>query len=122
MTGDTDNGGSISVVKIFFPRKSNFAMAQAAAMPKTQLSGTATAAVRSVNRIAETASGSLSDCQYKCQPLLKALAKTTIKGRKTKNPRKANAIAMSKRRTNADSVRVCIRSSPIVLIIGAGPG
>ena len=42
----------------FLPGNSNLAMAQAAATPKTRLSGTATAAVRSVRRKAERAIGS----------------------------------------------------------------
>ena len=55
-TGDTENGRSISVIRNALPRKSNLAIAQAAAMPKTALSGTATAAVIRVSRIADTAS------------------------------------------------------------------
>ena len=58
MTGETEKGRSISVIRKLFPGKSNLAIAQAAAMPKTKLSGTAMAAAISVNWIAAAASGS----------------------------------------------------------------
>jgi hypothetical protein len=58
MTGETANGRSISVVRRLFPGNLNFAIAQAAATPKTTLAGTTIATVRSVSRIAERASGS----------------------------------------------------------------
>ena len=45
------------------PRKSNLAIAQAAAMPKTALSGTAMAAMISVSRIADRASGLPSELE-----------------------------------------------------------
>ena len=60
MTGETENGRSISVIRSCLPRKSNLAIAQAAATPKTRFSGTAIAAASSVSRIAERASGSAS--------------------------------------------------------------
>ena len=44
ITGETPKGRSIRVMSAFLPGKSNFAIAQAAATPKTRLSGTATAA------------------------------------------------------------------------------
>ena len=53
ITGDTENGRSISVISTLLPRKSNLAIAQAAATPNTRLSGTAIAAVSSVSRIAD---------------------------------------------------------------------
>ena len=58
MTGDTENGRSISVISKLLPGKLNLAMAHAAATPNTRLSGTAIAAVSSVRRIAASASGS----------------------------------------------------------------
>ena len=58
MTGDTAKGRSMSVISVFLPRKSNFAMAQDAARPKTRFAGTATAAVSSVRRRAGSAIGS----------------------------------------------------------------
>ena len=57
MTGDTENGRSIKVIRNCLPRKSCLAMAQAAAMPKTTFSGTAMAAASSVRRIEDSASG-----------------------------------------------------------------
>ena len=43
-TGDTENGRSMRVISSCLPRKSNLAMAQAAATPNTRFSGTAIAA------------------------------------------------------------------------------
>ena len=60
MTGDTPKGRSMRVMRAFLPRKSNFAMAQAAATPKSRFRGTATAAVRSVSFNAARAMGSRS--------------------------------------------------------------
>ena len=60
ITGETANGRSISVISRLLPRNSNLAIAQAAARPKTRLSGTAIAATSSVSRIAASASGSVS--------------------------------------------------------------
>ena len=57
-TGDTEKGRSISVVRKALPGNSYLAIAQAAATPKTRLSGTAMAATSSVSRIAESVSGS----------------------------------------------------------------
>ena len=59
-TGETENGRSMSVIRKALPRKSNLAIAQAAAMPKTALSGTAMAATRSVSLMAASASRSPS--------------------------------------------------------------
>ena len=47
-TGETEKGMSISAVRSVLPRKSNLATAQAAAMPKIMLAGTAMAATSSV--------------------------------------------------------------------------
>ena len=58
ITGLTENGRSISVRSRFLPRKSNLAIAHAAAMPNAQFSGTEIAAATSVRRIAASASGS----------------------------------------------------------------
>ncbi len=59
MTGDTENGRSINVISRLLPWNSNLVIAQAAATPKTRLSGTAIAAVSKVNSIAASASGSV---------------------------------------------------------------
>ena len=59
MTGETENGRSISVVSTLLPRKSNLAIAHAAATPNVRFSGTAMAAASSVSLIADTASGSV---------------------------------------------------------------
>ena len=53
MTGETENGRSISVIRKALPLNSNLAIAQAAATPNTRLSGTAMAATSSVSRIAD---------------------------------------------------------------------
>ena len=58
------------------PRKSNLAIAQAAAMPKTALSGTAIAATMSVSRIADRASGLPSAATAAPTPSASASAKT----------------------------------------------
>ena len=57
-TGDTAKGRSMAVTSSDFPRKSNFAIAHAAATPKAAFSGTEIAATRSVSRIAARAIGS----------------------------------------------------------------
>ena len=60
MTGLTENGRSISVIRKVLPVKSNLAMAQAAITPNTRLRVTEIAAISSVSRIADSASGSAS--------------------------------------------------------------
>ena len=45
MTGETEKGRSIRVSSRLLPRNSNFAIAQAAQMPKTVFAGTTIAAV-----------------------------------------------------------------------------
>ena len=60
MTGETEKGRSMKVIRICLPRKSNFAIAHAAATPKTRFAGTAIAAASTVSRIAASASGSTS--------------------------------------------------------------
>ena len=59
-TGDTEKGMSISVTSALLPGNWNLAIAQAAHTPNTMLIGTAIAAIVSVSRIAERASGSAS--------------------------------------------------------------
>ena len=60
ITGLTENGRSISVIRKVLPRKSNLAIAQAAITPKTRLRPTEIAATSSVSLIADSASGSAS--------------------------------------------------------------
>ncbi len=60
ITGETENGRSISVNNTLLPRKSNLAMHHAAATPKTRLSGTETPAAISVSLIASSAYGSVT--------------------------------------------------------------
>ena len=57
MTGETENGISIMVVKIDLPRKLNLATDHAAATPNTTFKGTAMAAVNKVNFTADKVSG-----------------------------------------------------------------
>jgi aspartyl-tRNA(Asn)/glutamyl-tRNA(Gln) amidotransferase subunit B len=58
---ETENVKSINVSNKLLPRKSNFAIDHEAATPKIKFAGTAIAAVINVKRIAESASGSLTD-------------------------------------------------------------
>lgn len=60
MTGLTENGRSISVIRKVLPPNSNLAIAQAATRPNTRLSPTEIAATISVSLIAASASGSAS--------------------------------------------------------------
>lgn len=60
MTGETEKGKSINVINRCLPRNSNFVMVQAARTPKTVPSGTQTAAVSSVRRMALSVSVSPS--------------------------------------------------------------
>ncbi len=62
-TGDTEKGRSIRVTRKVLPGKSNLAIAQAAAMPNTVLSGTAMAAATSDSRTAARVSGSVIEVQ-----------------------------------------------------------
>ncbi len=57
MTGETAKGKSMSVINVLLPRNSNFAIAHAAATPKTRLKGTAIAATVSVSFTAAQAVG-----------------------------------------------------------------
>src|SRR5690606_35921238 len=95
MTGETENGRSISVVSSALPLNSNLAIAHAAAMPKTRLSGTAMAVTRRVSLIAAQASGSTSAARYSPAPLRKASTKTAMTGRMRNSARKASARAIS---------------------------
>ncbi len=58
ITGEIASGRSMRVMSTLLPRNSNLAIAQAAARPNSVLTGTTTAAVISVRRIAATVSGS----------------------------------------------------------------
>jgi len=60
MTGDTEKGRSIRVMRAFLPRNRNLVIAHAAQTPKMVLRGTAISAVVSVRRSAARASGSRS--------------------------------------------------------------
>ncbi len=57
-TGETAKGRSIRLVRALLPGKSNLAIAQAAAIPKTRFAGTAIAAASRVRRRATSVSGS----------------------------------------------------------------
>ena len=60
ITGETENGRSIRVIRKFLPRKSNFAIAHAAIRPKTPFATTAMNATSSVSRTAASVSASRS--------------------------------------------------------------
>ena len=93
-TGDTENGRSISVISRFLPRKSNLAMDQAAATPKTVFSGTQMAAVSSQLDRRDRVRFADRSCSRRRRPSLNASTKTTTSG-STKRPRgTASAIAV----------------------------
>jgi hypothetical protein len=100
-TGETENGRSMSVVSTLLPRKSNLAIAHAAAMPNTRLRGTAITAASSVSRIADHASGSLTAAAYTAQPFLSASKNTAKRGTKRKSVRYARASPMRMTGTHA---------------------
>ena len=58
ITGDTENGRSISVISALLPGKRYFEISHEAVTPKTTFSGTETSAVNTVSRIAARVSGS----------------------------------------------------------------
>ena len=100
-TGDTENGRSISVISRLLPRKSNLAIAQAAARPKTGLSGTAIAATSSVSRIAATRVGLGERREIaRRRPCASASANTTASGSDRNSAEEADA-----RRRSAASAR-----------------
>src|SRR3954462_9086606 len=99
MTGLTENGKSISVIRKVLPENSNFEIAQAATRPKTRLTPTEIAATNSVNLIADSASGSASAAKYARTPFEKDRANTTTSGSTTKTERKVIASAMMTMRT-----------------------
>ena len=103
-TGETENGRSINVIRKALPRKSNLAMAQAAAMPKTAFSGTAMAAVSRVSRIAERASGSCRVAAAKATPCFSASAKTAIRGANSSKVSRTSTTPISRRRSQSGSV------------------
>ena len=61
------------MISRLLPWNSNFAIAQAAATPKSRFSGTAIAATRSVSRIAASASGSVMPREIGAEPLAQRL-------------------------------------------------
>src|SRR5207237_7429925 len=104
ITGLTENGRSISVIRKVLPEKSNFAMAQAAITPNIRLSVTEITATSSVSQIADSASGSASAAKYAMTPLENACANTTTSGSTTKTLRKVTASAMMTKRIGPGSV------------------
>jgi len=104
ITGDTENGRSMSVIRKLFPLKSNLAMAQAAATPNTRFRGTLIPAAMRVSLIAARASGSLIAAKYAPTPFSRAWEKTEAKGTTRNSPRKAKTIPVNTQRTGAGSV------------------
>ena len=78
-------------------------MDQAAARPKTVLSGTAMAATSSVSRIAARASRSVTARSQTPIPPRKASQSTAAPGTSRKPPRNSRATPMSSRRTQSGS-------------------
>src|SRR6476661_3291794 len=101
MTGETDSGKSISVTSTLLPRKSNLAIAHAAATPNAQLHGTAIATTISVSRSAASASGSASAAQYTAAPFERAPASTNASGSTSTSATNAIATAISSPRSHA---------------------
>ena len=104
ITGETENGRSISVSSRLLPRKSNLVTAQATAMPKMALSGRAMAAASRVSLMAESASGSVMAAQYTCSPWRKASTKMLISGTSRNSAMNSSAVPISMRRSQGDSL------------------
>src|SRR6185295_1785927 len=104
MTGDTENGRSISVVRKALPLNSNLAVAQAAATPNTRFSGTAMAATSKVSQIADSVSGSASVSQTLAGPRLKACSNTMISGSSRNTAMKMKAAAIRNQRASGCSL------------------
>src|SRR3954469_24856580 len=99
ITGETLNGRSTTVIRILLPQKSYFEISQAAAIPKTTLSGTEIPAVSRVSQIADTVSSWVSAAQYGSVPFEKAALKMVAIGAIRKIPRNESASAISSTRT-----------------------
>ena len=112
ITGETAKGRSMRVSSVPLPGNSNFAIAQLAARPKTRFSGTATAAVSSVSRIAAHASGSRKAATYAAKPFSSAWAKTATSGSTRNTARNTTATASSAARTTGGSVRARLTPAP----------
>src|SRR5690606_29860004 len=104
MTGETEKGRSIRVMRKDFPLNSNFAIAHEATRPKTRLAGTEIAATKSVRRMEASASGSTSAARKGSTPRRKASKKTAARGRKIIAPRKTIPSAMRATFTGKDSL------------------
>src|SRR3546814_11367453 len=76
-TGDTEKGKSMKVMSRLVPGKSNLAIAQDEARPKSTLSGTLMAATRRVSLLAAKASGSMIAAATASMPSFSALANKT---------------------------------------------
>ena len=104
MTGETANGRSISVTSRLLPRKSNLAIAQAAATPKTGLSGTAIAAT---SRVSRTARQGVRLAGWRRgrppRPSRRPRAKTATSGSSRNSARKTSATAIRVQRTAGGS-------------------
>src|SRR5258706_11878345 len=103
ITGDTANGRSMSVMSTVLPRKSNLAIAQAAAMPNTRFDGTEIAAVSSVSLMDDSASGSVNEAKNSPSPRRNASVNTAASGSTRKHARKSSATPVSVQRTHAGS-------------------
>src|SRR5579883_1856044 len=102
-TGETAKGRSINVIKMAFPRNSNFAIAHDAARPKTRFSGTLMAAMSSVNRMADNESCVLRDEMKYRSPWANAWQKTLMSGNNKNSRAKARPMVMSVHFTKGDS-------------------
>src|SRR3569623_1047794 len=103
ITGDTEKGMSISVVRNDLPQNSYLATAQAAQTPNTRLSGTAIAATSSVSRIAAAPAGSVKAAKKAPSPFDSACVNTVSNGSSSNAARNSTAIANSGHLTQAAS-------------------
>ena len=120
MTGDTANGRSISVIKMFLPRNSNLVIAQAALTPKTVLIGTATAAVRKGQSYSGQGIRLGKRTQVHADPAAERGQNISSSGMTSTSIRNDRASLIRIARTRGDSVRAartlgCRRASVIVL-------
>jgi hypothetical protein len=101
MTGDTAKGRSMMVISRLLPANSNLAMAQAAAMPKSVLSGTTMTATSSVSCTAARVSVSAKMATAWGRPRPRAVPKMTASGANSSPPRNVSASAMKVQRSSA---------------------
>src|SRR5262249_17018341 len=104
ITGDTENGTSISVLRNDLPQNSYFAIAHEAQTPKIRLAGTAIAATSSVSWMAAAPAGPVKAAKNVPRPLTKAWANTVANGSTSSTSMNRTAIAISVHLTQPGSL------------------